>query len=111
LEGINAIRQKQKLLHMKKAKKETAPVTDPKSRNVIDVIKRAEEKLAKLRANIENDDNPDVTLFIATCNEKTSSVSSTIIGSGKGLATTVASVIEEDDALRAVITQALILSM
>jgi hypothetical protein len=97
---------------MTKAKKASAPVVDlEKKEKTISAIKRAEEKLAKLRADIENDDNPDVTLFIATCNEKTSAVSSTIIGSGKGIVTTLASVIEEDPDLRSVVAHALIISM
>jgi hypothetical protein len=97
---------------MTKAKKTSAPVVDlEKKEETIAAIKRAEEKLAKLRADIENDDNPDVTLFIATCNEKTSAVSSTIIGSGKGISTTLASVIEEDLDLRQVVSHALVISM
>jgi type IV secretory pathway VirJ component len=96
---------------MTKAEKASAPVVDlEKKEKTIASIKRAEEKLAKLRADIENDDNPDVTLFIATCNEKTSAVSSTIIGSGKGIVTTLASVIEDHLDLQQAVAQALILS-
>ena len=82
-----------------------------KKEETIAAIKRAEEKLAKLRADIENDDNPDVTLFIATCNEKTSAVSSTIIGSGKGIATTLASIIEDYPDLQQTVAHALVISM
>jgi hypothetical protein len=97
---------------MTKAKKTSAPVVDlEKKEETIAAIKRAEEKLAKLRADIENDDNPDVTLFIVTCNEKTSEVSTAIGGSSEGMTTTLASVIEEDPDLRSVVAHALIISM
>ena len=96
---------------MTKAKKTAAPVVDlEKKEGTIASIKRAEEKLAKLKADIENDDNPDVTLFIAMCNEKTSAVSSTIAGSDKGIVTTLASVIEDYPDLQQAVAQALILS-
>ncbi len=97
---------------MTKAKKETAPVVDlEKKEKTIGAIKLAEESLAELRADIENDDNPEVTLFIVTCNEKTSALSSIIIGSRKGLTTSLASAIEDERSLQSVIRMALMLSM
>jgi len=105
---------------MTKAKKESVKKTTesestPKGGNgskeeILVAIDGAKKNLDLLRTEVENDESPDITIFVVTCNENTSRVGSSVYGNGQGLSSTMTSVIDRNPSLKPVFTMALMMA-